>query len=217
MQNVTTVQTAADALHPEGSEPAHEWRTPVERVAAVFVRGDHGFAALPTAVSAAARRIDTNRPARSIGTVVQVLGAADVREGAMNDEALRRWASLVHVVAILAGTGGRPIASRKRAAGRVLAAAGYSETRFARLLTTRDESLRAQMARAARYLAAAGGVPLDLRTLAELVLHDGLDERRADEARFALARGFHGHAGRDTESAPASDDHSTETDDVTDD
>ncbi len=217
MQNVTNVQAATDASCSEGSESATDWRTSVERVAAVFVRGEHGFAVLPTAVSAAARRIDTNRPARSIGTVVQVLGAAGVREGAMSDEALRRWASLVHVVAILAGTGGRPIASRKRAAGRVLASTGYSETRFARLLTTRDESLRAQMARAARYLAAAGGVPLDLRTLAELVLHDGLDERRADAARFALARGFHGHAGRETEPASPSDDDSIDTDDVTDD
>lgn len=196
--------TLADA---DSLEDQKERRAPVELVAGRFVRGDHGHASLPTALSAAARRMDPTRPARAAATLVPILESADIDCARMTDARLLRWAIVVHALAVLSGTAGAPVCSRKRPAGRVMAACGYSEHRFARLLTARGEPLSAQVVRLARYLRAAGGVPLDLRAIADLVLEDGEANGLAERARLRLARDYFGGARRadDTAGGTASD------------
>ena len=175
-------------------EKAPRERLAVERVADLFVRGGHGYAPLPTGASAALRRLDVNRPAKGIDAVVGALVAADLPVERMDDDELLRWSVVVHAVAVLSGTSGARVHRASRSAGRVIADAGYSGGRFARLLTAQGPTLPPQVARLTRFLAAARAVPLDLRPIAELVLRDGRHAGRADAARLALARGYYAKA-----------------------
>lgn len=122
----------------------------------------------------------------------------------MSPTSIRRWALVTHVSAILAGTGGARVQARGADAGRAIHAAGYAETRMMRLLTARGPALADQMTRLARFLASKGAIPLDLRPLAELALHEGVPgrETRAEDARMTLARGYYGAAAKASHDAP---------------
>jgi CRISPR system Cascade subunit CasB len=188
------------AARPAASRPPDEapedYRTTVERIADQFVRNHAGLAPLPTAVSSRLRRLRPTEPGRALTALMPVLVAAGLAVGRLGDQDLRRWALVTQVVAILAGTGGAAVRSREVRTGRALHAAGYAEARLMRLLTARGPALGDQMMRLARFLAAKGGVPLDLRPLAELALHEGLDEARAEAARMAIARGYYAAAAK---------------------
>jgi CRISPR system Cascade subunit CasB len=164
----------------------------VERIAHQFVRGKHGYATLPTGTAAALRRLNPADVSRSAWALMPVLVAAGLPAERMSDDRLRRWALVIHVVAILAGTGGAVAHDRDRPAGRAIQEAGYSEHRFMRLLTARGPALADQVTRLARMLGAKRAVPLDLRPLATLILADGREEERAEAARLALARSYYG-------------------------
>ena len=168
---------------------------PVERIAALFVRGKHGHASLPTGVTASLRRLDTNRPARSMSSVISTLVAAGLPVEAMSNDEITRWAVIVHAIALLSGTSGKSVHRSSKAAGKVIADASYSTTRFARLLTAQGDALAPQISRLTRFLAKApGAVPLDLRPIAELLLWDERNSQRADVARMTLARGYYASA-----------------------
>jgi len=165
---------------------------PIERIASLFARGNHGYASLPTSAGASLRRLDINRPARSMNAVISALVTAELPVEAMNDDELLRWASIIHVVALLAGTAGKSVHRSSRAAGKSIAAAEYSNARFARLLTAQGAALPPQVVRLARFLATKQvALPLDLRPIAELLLWDGRDTPRADSARMTLARAYY--------------------------
>lgn len=176
---------------------------------------------LPTGTRAALRRLDPAAPGRGVDAVIPLLIAAGVsRRAFASDDGLRRWALICHLIATLAGTAAREVHApvrergadgqltgprhREREAGRRIHAAGVSETRLMRLTTARGPALVAQVARLGRFLAASGALPLDLTPLARLILAEGFDEARADEARLALARGYY--------AAQAGDDRDTEED-----
>lgn len=158
--------------------------------------------ALATGEKALLRRLDPNAPARAMPVLVPLLLDAGLKEERLRSlEHLCRWALVVHAMAILAGTaGGAPHAPadentddsrrRERDFGRALARTGFAEARLMRLTSARGGALSGLVARAARFLAGKTG-PLDLRPLARLVLHEGLDERHTDKARLAIARGYY--------------------------
>ncbi|GJG89735.1 hypothetical protein tb265_49160 [Gemmatimonadetes bacterium T265] len=111
----------------------------------------------------------------------------ELDDAALAADGALRWAAAVHVLAMLARPGVAPPA---RPAGEALAAAGYPESRLARLLASRDDAFRDQAVLAARFLHSRDEAcsPLDL---AELALVEGLRERRADQLRHRLARGYY--------------------------
>lgn len=108
-------------------------------------------------------------------------------DAALAGDGALRWATAVHVIAVLARPGVPP---GTRPTGEALAAAGYPESRLARLLASRDDAFRDQTVLAARFLHSRDEScsPLDL---AELALVEGRRERRADQLRHRLARGYY--------------------------
>lgn len=179
---------------------------------------------LGSGTRAALRRLDPAAPGRGADAVIPLLIAAGVnRRAYASDEGFRRWALICHLVATLSGTAAREVHApvrernpdgqmagprhREREAGRRIHAAGVSETRLMRLTTARGPALVAQVARLGRFLAAAGAVPLDLTPLARLILAEGFDETRADEARLALARAYYAaEAGDDRDTDETDED-----------
>lgn len=111
----------------------------------------------------------------------------ELDDAALAGDGALRWATAVHVVAILTRPGVPPV---PRPAGGALAAAGLPESRLARLLASRDEAFRDQVVLAARFLHSRDEAcsPLDL---AELALVEGRRERRAEQLRHRLARGYY--------------------------
>lgn len=172
-----------------GDEP------PIVRLAGLFVRAETA-SPLPTRVSSALRRTAPERWSLRLAELMPVLIAAGLKVEGMDRDRTARWALLTHMVAVLAGTGGERSHAGGRPAGAALHDAGYSEARLAKLLSSRGDALRDQMARLARYLRAAGAVPLDLRPLADLVLFEGRDGARAEAARLRIARSYYAAADR---------------------
>lgn len=98
-----------------------------------------------------------------------------------------RWATAVHVLAVLARPGaGWPA----RDVGAALADAAYSESRLSRLLASRGDTFRDQAALAARFLRSrdAACTPTDL---AELALVEERAESRAERLRLRIARSYY--------------------------
>lgn len=169
---------AADAHVPE-----------IVRLAALFERrGTAG--GLPTRITSAMRRTAPELYSLRLAELLPVLIQAGLPVEKLGDERVKRWALLAHAVAVLAGTGGDRVHASGRPTGAVIFAADYLEARLAKLLSARGDALRDQVARLARFLRAAGAVPLDLRPLADLVLAEGRDERRAEAARLRIARSY---------------------------
>lgn len=173
--------TAEDlSVTPGGGEEARP-RDPVASLAA-------RIPGLSTGDRAMLRRMPLEAPGRGAGVVIGLLVAAGLSPETMRKETFDRWALLAHVAAVLSGTGRKDPHSPRVPAGRALQQARYSENRLLRLTAARGTALRDQIVRAARYLAAAGGAPVDLRTLHDLT---NPDDDRAEGARLALARGFY--------------------------
>ena len=167
---------------------------PVARIARLF-RRPGGQGPLPTRITAPLRRMAPERWSERLPEVLPVLVRAGLPVEGLSPDETRRWALLVHVVAVLAGTEGAPAHADGRRAGAALHAAGLSEARLARLLSARGSSLLEQVARLARLLAARGAAPLDLRPFARLVIADGSCEpdaaRRIEDARLDIARSYY--------------------------
>jgi CRISPR type I-E-associated protein CasB/Cse2 len=75
-----------------------------------------------------------------------------------------------------------------RGFGRALHEAGYSENRLMRLTAARGDALVDQVLRAGRYLAQAGAVPINLRTVHDLIADE---PARAEAARLRIARDYY--------------------------
>lgn len=162
---------------------------PIVRVAQQFVRVSKRKP-LPTSVTAPLRRMAPEHWSRHLVELYPVLIGAKIVVDRMDAEETARWASLVHMVAVLSGTGGRMAHAAGNPLGAALHAARYSEARLMKLLGARGAMLPMQTARLARFLAAKGAVPVDLRPLAELVLFTDRDAQRAEEARLTIARAY---------------------------
>lgn len=163
----------------------------IVRVALQFVR-DGRRRPLPTGIAAPLRRMAPDHWSRHLAELYPVLIGAGISVDRMEAEETARWASLVHLVAVLSGTGGRMAHSnaRSRALGTILHAAGYSEARLTKLLDTRGAMLPVQVARLARFLSAKRAVPADLRPLADLILFTDRDAKPAEAARLSIARAY---------------------------
>ena len=126
-----------------------------------------------------------------------------------NPEIERKWGLILHGMALMTRTtGGDDVTSRSAHDGRVpvgralflggesqRATAFYSETRFNRLLTARDDMLRVLLARLFRMLAGAR-VCFNWREMATFILSDGFDEEQAEQSRRRIARDYYQAARR---------------------
>lgn len=111
----------------------------------------------------------------------------DLDDAALGADGALRWATAVHVLAIVARPGVAPSA---RPAGEALAAAGLPESRLARLLASRGAAFRDQVVLTARFLRSRDEACSAL-DLAELALVEERAERRAERLRYRLARGYY--------------------------
>ena len=113
-----------------------------------------------------------------------------------NPEIERKWGLILHGIALMTRTaGGDDVASRSAhngnmPVGRALYENGYSETRFNRLLTAREDMLRVLLARMFRMLA-ADNVAFNWSEMAEFILLDGFDGDQSEERRRRLARDYY--------------------------
>ena len=128
-----------------------------------------------------------------------------------NPEIERKWGLILHGIALMTRTaGGDDIASRSAhnggmSVGRALYESGYSESRFNRLLTARDDMLRVLLARTFRMLAAAESI-FNWREMAAFILNSGYDEERAEDGRRRMARDYYRAERRSSQQAEAQGD-----------
>jgi CRISPR type I-E-associated protein CasB/Cse2 len=161
-----------------------EAREIVARIAAELA-----MPSFPRGDLAALRRMDPDAPGRTPVLLRLVARHAADRLEYGADE-LRRWALVLHGMALTA-----PRLHRSTLpVGRALFGLGreplYAETRLARLLSARGPAFRAQVPRLARQLKAKDQA-LDWRELADLILAEGRDEARAEQARERIARAYY--------------------------
>ena len=190
---------------PEEEEGRRPLPPPVVRVALRFAQGARP--PLPTRITAPLRRMAPEHWSRHLAELYPVLIGAKIAVDRMDAEETARWAYLVYFVAVLSGTGRRMAHSdaRARALGTVLHEAGYSEARLMKLLGAQGTALPMQVMRLARFLAAKGAVPIDLRPIADLILFGDRDASRAEAARLTIARAYFTADSRSTET-PTGDD-----------
>lgn len=143
--------------------------------------------ALPAGDVAELRRLDPATPSCPAFwklVVGELEPAGALRSGGPDrEEQERRWAVILNVLAHL-----EALHEPGRAYGRALAACGFSEHRFGRLLRARGDTLWHQARRSGQFLA-AHGQPADATGLAWLVLSEGRSD--AQRARRQLARDYY--------------------------
>ena len=102
-----------------------------------------------------------------------------------------RWATVIQAIAI--GTKPGEGVSQERA-GKALAEAGYSESRFARLLAAHGQTFRDQIVLLARYMNGKQA-RFSWGDLGELILVEGVNaawaDERAEKLRFQIARDYY--------------------------
>jgi hypothetical protein len=129
---------------------------------------------------AALRRMDLSAPGRAALPLQRLLAAAEVAE-IENPSAFRRWALVVHCLAIMRGRIDMGVP-----AGGALFALGLTEARLNQLLAADEDVLFDLLPRIARRVAAQGAA-FDWRPLARLVLGDA---EAAEAARLGIARAY---------------------------
>lgn len=110
-----------------------------------------------------------------------------------------KWALILHGIALMTPTNTGEGATRTAhdgamPVGRALNDGGYSEMRFNRLLTAREDMLRTLLARMFRMLAAED-MSFNWREMAQFILYEGYDEEAAEQSRRRIARDYY-RAGR---------------------
>lgn len=128
---------------------------------------------LSTGDRAGLRRIYLTQRHEADGVVIGLLHRAGMTTS-LTPEAFAPWRLVVHVAALLAGTGkfGAPSHARSKSLGRALQVAGYSEARFLRLTVAQGSALDDQIIRAARTLAQKRRKPVNLWTILNLSKRD---------------------------------------------
>ena len=115
-----------------------------------------------------------------------------------------KWALILHGIALMTRTSGGETAGRSAHDGRIpvgqalylggdpgrLRIGFYREARLNRLLTARGPMLRMLLARMFRMMAAADQ-PFNWGEMAQLILYDGHDEERAEQARRRIASDYY--------------------------
>ena len=106
-----------------------------------------------------------------------------------------KWALILHGIALMTPTNTGEGATRTAhdgaiPVGRALYAGGYSEMRFNRLLTSREDMLRTLLARMFRMMAAKD-IFFNWREMAQFILNDGYDEEAAEQSRRRIARDYY--------------------------
>lgn len=112
--------------------------------------------------------------------------ASSLDDSELRGENGLRWATVVHCIAV----GPKTNPPVTRGMGDALADAGYSESRFARLLSANGEAFRDQAILVARFLR-AHDKPCSWLDLSELVLVESRSEKRAEQLRLNLARDYY--------------------------
>ena len=106
-----------------------------------------------------------------------------------------KWALILHGIALMTPTNTGEGAARTAhegaiPVGRALYSGGYSEMRFNRLLTAREDMLRTLLARMFRMMAAKD-IFFNWREMAQFILNDGYDEEAAEQSRRRIARDYY--------------------------
>lgn len=150
-------------------------RTQAEMVGSIVGRICHD--SFGTGPLAELRRMDPRQAAPSQPALHRLL-ARHVADDRLHGDGSRRWALLVHLLALAAPSALRPHA----ALGDALFKADYSEGRLTRLLEASAADLPVVLPRAVRFIVVKAGA-LDPQELAQLVLSDGEARTRLRIAR----------------------------------
>jgi len=147
------------------------------------IAGLIGQPAFPRGDLAALRRMKPDAP--SAPAFWRILTAKVPQPYRHGEDAERRWALIIHGMALMA-----PIhMASDPSIGRALSAIRLTELRLAKLLNARSIQFRAQVSRLARHLAAKGQ-PIDWRPLGQLILTESRDEGKAENIRMTIARDY---------------------------
>lgn len=199
---MTTATNVEPATSPEAPTLSRAWSDIAfrlaGRVAALPNYDRGGFAGL--------RRMDPDEPDAAafwrLMAEEELLGNPDME---------RKWGLILHGMALMTRTaGGEDIASRsahngRMPVGRALYENGYSETRFNRLLTARDDMLRILLARMFRMLAAEDA-SFDWGEMAAFILSQGYNDDRDEPLRRRIARAYYRAERRGSQQAEAQGD-----------
>jgi hypothetical protein len=117
----------------------------------------------------------------------RLTASMDASEEAWRGDAARRWATVIQAMAIGTSPGQ---AGSETVSGTALAEAGFAESRLARLLASHGDAFRDQVVLLARYMNSKQA-RFHWGDLGELVLVEGLKEKRAEALRFRIARDYY--------------------------
>lgn len=172
------------ALSPEPSAAPRSRSAIIGALAGCLARD--GF---PRGDLAALRRLDAMAPEAPAfwRLLLGVMGEA----GLPGDKVLRRWALICKGMALMAPHH----FSAETTVGHALSAAGYHESRLARLLNARGAQFPPLVIRLCRQLGAKAQ-PLDWRSLGRLILLEGYDDEKAEDIRLAIARHYYAAEAR---------------------
>jgi CRISPR system Cascade subunit CasB len=148
-----------------------------------------GAVNFPTGERAALRRLSPEDPSSGIGAVCRLLHMAGFDGGQASPEHLKRWALVLHGMALMSGPGTNPHNPSKRPGG-AFADAKLSDQRFTRLLNARGPAFRDLIPRLARFVAGQGQ-SFDWEPLARLILYEGRNEQVAEDIRLRIAAQFY--------------------------
>lgn len=139
---------------------------------------------LPSGDRAALRRIDLDAPVTpTLWKVLFALDQDDAPDWISENRWERRWAALLMGMAHCAGLHDYDVPL-----GQALAEAGWSETRFVRLLEADDETLMVLLRRVAQYLASKQQ-PANWDDMRGLLFYQSGDT--AEDIRLSIARSYY--------------------------
>ena len=194
--NTPAASAVPDAATPQSDRP-RTWGDHAAHFAGVIATyPDHDRGAL-----ADLRRMDPDSDDPAV--LWRLLASRDLLDNS-SLEVERKWALILHGIALMTRTAGTDLNSRSAhnrdvPVGRALylgsesarATAFYSETRFNRLLNAHEDMLRVLLGRMFR-MAAAGGVTFNWREMADFIRNSDFGDGEADESsRRRLARDYY--------------------------
>ena len=158
------------------------WQTEARLLATMAARlADPKF---PTGDHAALRRMDPRAPDGMAEIAVERLLASASAAVAFSGEGRRRWALIVHCLALARGRH-----EREAPIGRILANSLYSESRLNLLLSADFDVLTDLLPRLARFLDAHNAAA-DWLPLVRIARWTGCREDIADDERLRIARDY---------------------------
>ena len=137
---------------------------------------------------ASLRRMDLDDPAP---IVIRMMTSQDaLTEWVTNDAIYRKWALILQGLALMtpksSGEGGVSAHDGSTPVGQALYQAGYSESRFNRLLSAREEMLHTLLSRMFRMMAAADQ-RFSWSEMARFIHSSGYNEDRAEQCRRRIS------------------------------